>query len=584
MSWRVERDISGFPVRRSAERTARYRAEGCWRSETLADVARARTSEDPARLLLVEGEQRITRGEAWEQALRLAAFFASHGLVPGDVVSFQLPNWIEATVISLAVRLCGLVVNPIPPIYREAELGYIAADCGAKLLFVPDVFRNHDHVAMVAKLRSALPALKDVVVVRGERPSPLAWEDALAFPPLAADALPEVDPASVMMAMYTSGTTGRAKGVLHGHHGFDYKVRQMAEVWGLTSDDVFFMPSPVTHITGAFWCVDMPWVCGASSVMMDVWAADEGIRCIEQNGCTVTGGATPFLQQLLEVGRDRPAALRTLRIFFCGGTTVSPDLVKQAAAAFPNGSFFRAYGCTEVPCTTMGIRSPAQAELGAETDGEVLPPIEVRLVDADGASVPDGEEGEILARGPEQLLGYVHVEDNGSAFDPDGFFRTGDLGRRVHGDYLVITGRKKDIIIRSGENISPKEVEDVLFGHPDIAEVAIVAMPSARTGEKGCAFVIPRGDAVVDLASIGRFLEGAGLARQKFPEHVVMVKDLPRVPSGKVRKDVLREEAKRIAAAEGGEDGRSDGRTRSARAGVDSSMSTHPLPQRQPRG
>jgi acyl-CoA synthetase (AMP-forming)/AMP-acid ligase II len=553
MTWRVERDVGGFPVRRSADTAARYGAAGYWRDETLADVARARTHEDPARTLLVEGERRISRGEVWEQARRLAAFFAARGLQPGDVVSFQLPNWIESAVISLAVRLGGLIINPIPPIYREAELGYIAADCGAKLIFVPDTFRGFDHVAMLEKLRPRLPALKDVVVVRGERPSALAWEDALAFAPLPETDLPEAVPSAVMMAMYTSGTTGRAKGVLHSHHSFDYKVRQMAEVWGLSSDDVFFMPSPVTHITGAFWCVDMPWVCGAASVLMDVWSAEEGVRCIEANGCTVSGGATPFLQQLLEVARDHPAAVKTLRIFFCGGTTVSPDLVKQAAAAFPNGLFFRAYGCTEMPCTTMGIRGKPQARLGAETDGEVMPPTEVKLVSPDGdGPVADGEEGEILVRGPEQFLGYLHPEDNAGAFDAEGFFRTGDLGRRVHGDYLVITGRKKDIVIRSGENISPKEVEDVLFGHPDIADVAIVAMPSPTTGEKGCAFVIPRGDAVVDLSSIRSFLTAAGLARQKFPEHLVIVADLPRVPSGKVRKDVLRDEARRIAGVEAG--------------------------------
>jgi acyl-CoA synthetase (AMP-forming)/AMP-acid ligase II len=550
MTWRFEQDVGGFPVRRSAEVAAQYEAAGYWRDETLADVARTRTREDPARTLLIEGERRISRGEAFEQARRLAAFFAARGLAAGDVVSFQLPNWIESAVIALAVRLAGLIINPIPPIYREAELGYIAADCGAKLIFIPDIFRGFDHVALIEKLRPRLPTLKDVVVVRGERRSASTWEDALAFAPVPEADLPKVDPSAVMMAMYTSGTTARAKGVLHSHHTFDFKVRQMAEVWALSSDDVFFMPSPVTHITGAFWSVDMPWVCGASSVLMDVWSAEEGVRCIQANGCTVSGGATPFLQQLLEVAHDRPEALRTLRIFFCGGTAVSPDLVKRAAAAFPNGLFFRAYGCTEMPCTTMGIHGPAQARLGAETDGEVLLPTETKLVvpDVDG-SVADGEEGEILARGPEQFLGYLHPEDNEGAFDAEGFFHTGDLGRRVHGDYLVITGRKKDIIIRSGENISPKEVEDVLFDHPDIAEVAIVAMPSPTTGEKGCAFVIPRGDAVVDLPSIRRFLTAAGLARQKFPEHVVIVKDLPRVPSGKVRKDVLREEARRIGVA-----------------------------------
>jgi acyl-CoA synthetase (AMP-forming)/AMP-acid ligase II len=204
-----------------------------------------------------------------------------------------------------------------------------------------------------------------------------------------------------------------------------------------------------------------------------------------------------------------------------------------------------------MPTTTVGIRNRAQAQMGAETDGEVIPPTEVRIVDPAGdTSVPEGAEGEIVARGPEQFVGYLHPEDNAASFDAAGFFRMGDLGRRVHGDYLVITGRKKDIIIRSGENISPKEVEDVLFNHPSVLEVAIVAMPSSTTGEKGCAFIIPREGATIDLPEVCRFLEAAGLARQKFPEHIVLVEELPRVPSGKVRKDVLRQRARAIAEVE----------------------------------
>jgi acyl-CoA synthetase (AMP-forming)/AMP-acid ligase II len=262
----------------------------------------------------------------------------------------------------------------------------------------------------------------------------------------------------------------------------------------------------------------------------------------------VSGGATPFLQQLLDVAKIRPHALDSLRLFFCGGTTVSPDLIHTAAEAVPHGLFFRAYGSTEMPTTTAGIHSRQQAAMGAETDGEVIPPTEIQIVDPNGDTpVADGEEGEIIARGPEQFAGYLHPQDNVGCFDDDGFFRMGDLGRRVRGTYLVITGRKKDIIIRSGENISPKEVEDALLRHPGIVEVAIVAMPSATTGEKGCAFIIPRDGAQINLQEVRRFLTEAGLARQKFPEHVVLVEDLPRVPSGKVRKDVLRKQARELA-------------------------------------
>jgi acyl-CoA synthetase (AMP-forming)/AMP-acid ligase II len=311
------------------------------------------------------------------------------------------------------------------------------------------------------------------------------------------------------------------------------------------------MPSPVTHITGAYWAFDMPWVSGATSVLMDLWAPEAAIDCIEKHRCTVTGGATPFLRQMLDTAAQRPAAMASLRIFFCGGTTVSADLIREATAAHPHCLCFRAYGSTEMPTTTLGIRDRAHADLGADTDGEVVSPTEVRIVDPSGdANVADGEEGEILVRGPEQLVGYVHPDDNVGAFDEDGYFRMGDLGRRVHGNYLVITGRKKDIIIRSGENISPKEVEDVLATHTAVADVAIVAMPSRTTGEKGCAFVVLRPGQTIDLGEIRRFLQRAGLARQKFPEHLVTVDELPRVPSGKVSKDVLRARAKAIATEE----------------------------------
>ena len=549
MTWTLKTDPSGFKVRWSDEAATRYKAEGWWRDGTLVDAARAAMAADPDRVLLIEGDKRLTRSQAWDESLRLAAFFLERGLKPGDVISFQLPNWIEASVIALAARMTGLVVNPIPPIYRGSELAYILADCGAKMIFVPDVFRKHGHRAMVEELQAELPALKDVVIVRGN--GAVSYEQAIDRAPAAEEDLPKVDPASVMMVMYTSGTTGKPKGVLHCHYGFDHRIRGMGEAWGIGPDDVVFMPSPVTHITGAFWAFDMPWVRGSQAVLVDVWQADEGIRVIDRNCCTVSGGATPFLQQLLDTARDQPGALSSLRLFFCGGTTVSPDLVREASAAFPQALFFRAYGSTEMSTTTYGARAREQAEYGATTDGEVVYPTEVKIVDPTGDDpVHDGEEGEISVRGPEAFVGYLHPSDNEGNFDGDGYFRMGDLGRMVEGHYLVITGRKKDIIIRSGENISPKEVEDLLFLHPAVAEVAIVAMPSATTGEKGCAFILPRAGRTIDLPEIRRFLDGQGLARQKFPEHVVLVDDLPRVPSGKVKKDVLRIRARAIAENE----------------------------------
>jgi len=546
MEWISKTDVSGFKVRWCEELARRWFDEGYWKNETLVDAARRRMAENPEALFQIEGDKRVTRREVWDAALRLAGWLLSRGLKPGDVISFQLPNWTETPVIGLAARMCGLVINPIPPIYREAELEFILGDCGSKAIFVPGMFRKCDHAAMVEGLRDKLPDLRDVIVVRNE--GALTWEHVTSGDPVDEAALPQVDPASVLIAMYTSGTTGKPKGVLHTHLSYDHRVRAMAQNYPIVESDSSFMPSPVTHITGAIWAFDMPWVAGNTSVLMDVWSPADGIACIEEQGCTVTGGATPFLQQMLDTAETAPERLKSLKLFFCGGTTVSPELIMRANRMIPGAVFFRAYGSTEMITATWGIQDRADAKYGAETDGHVIYPVEMRIVDAvTDEPVPEGEEGEILMIGPGLFAGYIDQADNEGSFLPDGFFRMGDLGRQVFGDWLVITGRKKDIIIRSGENISPKEVEDVLFGHPAIAEVAIVAMPSDVTGEKGCAFVIPRAGESIDLPEIQRFLTGAGLAKQKFPEHLVVVDDLPRVPSGKVRKDLLRNQAQKLA-------------------------------------
>jgi acyl-CoA synthetase (AMP-forming)/AMP-acid ligase II len=551
MDWALREDISGFRVRWSEDCAQQWLQDGYWRRETLPGIALEQTMHAPDATLLIEGDTRWSRRDIYGAALRLAGYLRRQGALTGDVVAFQLPNWSESAVIALAARMLGLVINPIPPIYREAELSYMLGETRAKFLFVPALFRRFDYPAMVESIRERLPTLQQVIVVRGPEPvgEHTPWSRALEAEPL--NALPEVDPAAVFMVMFTSGTTGRAKGVLQTHYAFGYKARQMIQAWNVGEDDVIFMPSPVTHITGAIWAFDIPWLSGAPAVLLDVWDVEDGIEAIRKYGCSVSGGATPFLQQLLAATEDRREAMASLKTFFCGGTSVSPELIKQVSREFPHCLFFRAYGSTEMMTVTLGISSRDEADLGAETDGVVKPPIQVRLLDDDGNEINgEGVEGEIVASGPEQFAGYLDAADNDGAFDEQGFFRMGDLGCWSHGNYLVITGRKKDIIIRSGENISPKEVEDVLMTHPAIAEVAIVAMPSAQTGEMGCAFVALNDGQSFDMHAMRAHLDAAGLAKQKYPEWLELVDDFPRVPSGKVRKDLLREKAKDIAQAQ----------------------------------
>jgi acyl-CoA synthetase (AMP-forming)/AMP-acid ligase II len=302
------------------------------------------------------------------------------------------------------------------------------------------------------------------------------------------------------------------------------------------------MPSPVTHITGYLYALEIAFAAGLQVVFMERWDADTAVALINRHGVTFSVGATPFLKELVAAAEARGDALPSLRLFMSGGAPVPPEVIHRANQSLAGCSAFRVYGSTEAPTVTLGIRGPDEAELGATTDGRIVNH-DVRLRDPGSGRVvvADGEEGEITTRGPEMMVGYTTPEQTAEAFDADGYFATGDLGYRVHGEFLTVSGRRKDLIIRGGENISPKEIEDVLHRHPAIREVAVVAMPHPRLGEGVCAFVITEPGQTVDVPALADYLGGAGLAKQKCPERVVVVDDLPRTASGKVQKNVLRD-------------------------------------------
>ena len=343
------------------------------------------------------------------------------------------------------------------------------------------------------------------------------------------------------LVLYTSGTTGNPKGVLHSHNTILSEVDAVIHYWGIDEHDIVLMPSPVTHITGYLYALEIAFVAGVKVVFMERWNAREAVELIARHGVTFSVGATPFLKELVDEVDRCKATLPSLRLFMSGGAPVPPELIRRANRTLGNGRAFRVYGSTEAPTVTLGIRSRSEAELGATTDGRIVNH-EVRICDAhSGLPLADGEDGEICTRGPETMLGYTDWAQTAEAFDADGFFHTGDLGVRGHGDFLTVSGRKKDLIIRGGENISPKEIEDVLHQLPSIKEVAVVAMPHERMGETVCAYVIPQPGQRVDVPALAAWLERAGLARQKFPERVELVDELPRTASGKVQKNILRE-------------------------------------------
>jgi acyl-CoA synthetase (AMP-forming)/AMP-acid ligase II len=525
-----------------AMRSRTLRAAGHWGDLTIADYARTQALQDPERILLIEADRRLSAAQLYGEAEALAAAFLDNGLAPGDTVSYMLPNWYETCVISLAAALTGLIINPLLPIYRERELSFMLADCRSRLLFIPAHFRNLDYRDLITGIRSGLPALEQVIVVRGPEGSDAAYQRFLGSRGEAP--LPTVSADAIKMLIYTSGTTGRPKGVLHTHNTIMADVRSLADFWRVTIADSFFVPSPVTHIGGSLYAHEFVWYSGTPAVLLDMWNGGDALKLLRQHGCTISAGATPFLKDLIEASRRTGVVPHELRLFICGGAAVPPSLIREARELFPNCVSCRVYGSTEVPTITGGATPNDGIEACAETDG-ALCGTEIRLVDPEtGREVAAGMEGEILVRGPEMLLGYKSAEDNESVFTVDGFFKTGDLGRRVGTAHLLITGRKKDLIIRAGENISSKEIEDALGDHPAIVEIAVVSVPSERTGEAICACVVLKAGATLALDEVGRFMRERGWARQKVPEALLVLPSLPRTATGKIRKDVLRAEAR----------------------------------------
>lgn len=533
----ARRVINGWSLRWDEARAAAARANGTWPDETAGDMALRALAETPERVIVIDEQRELTVRELVTEAQALARTFAARGLKPGEVISIMLPNWHEATVIYLAATFAGLVANLILPNYRNNEVIFTLDDCGSRMIFVPEHFRKFDYVAMMQDVNATLRKPVEVVVLRGDA------RGATAYAALMAErhddmALPKVDPDSVKMVMYTSGTSGRAKGVLHSHNTISAAVTQIHRYWYVEAGDCFFVPSPISHIGGSIYAFELPFLAATQVVLQEAWEPDAAIAAFEKYGCTHMAGATPFLQALLASARKAGTRLPHLKVFICGGASVPASLIHEAAGHFENCIVSRVFGCTEVPMITAGSMAKGDIAHAAETDGK--PGLcTVKLVGKDGQIVHD--EGEICATGPQMLLGYLRDEDEDGRFDADGYFITGDLARLIDGEYLVITGRAKDIIIRNGENIAPKEVEDILILHPAIADISIVGLPDARTGELACAVIVPAPGQAPNVNDLRDFLNARNVAKFKIPERVELRASLPRNAAGKVLKNVLRD-------------------------------------------
>ncbi|WNG89272.1 AMP-binding protein [Mycobacterium sp. ITM-2016-00317] len=506
-------------------------------ADMLTDEIVAAARRNPGAVLEVHSDvnpTQTTLGELFAESCRLAAGLTALGIGPGDVVAVQLPNWRECFAAHAAVWLTGAVVLPIVPIYGPAELRSIARRSGACAVILARTTRGRDAAGTLAALAD-LPGLDHRVVVGERLPGTISYADladcaATGFAPVSG-----VHPEDRCLLVYTSGTTAEPKGVQHTHASLLGELAATDEMRSTTDDRITLSVFPPGHIAGTLGILRM--LCRAdTTVAMDTWHPEAAARLIQRHSVNSSGGAPIHLAGILDVAERDGFDLSSVREYTTGAAGVAGMLIRRAAE-FGVGAY-RCYGSSEHPTVSLG-RPEDPLDKRADTDGRICPGTEVRIVDDAGRDVSPGNAGEILTRGPELFRGYTDAEHN-SAGMADGWFHTGDVGRLDADGYLIITDRKKDIIVRGGENISSKEVEDVLAGHPAVAEAAAVGAADDVYGERVCAFVVVNSGHRFGVGDAAAHFAACGLARQKTPERVVVVPELPRTASGKVQKHLLR--------------------------------------------
>jgi acyl-CoA synthetase (AMP-forming)/AMP-acid ligase II len=519
-------------------RSATIRTLGCLMDALshitdLWPLLEARAAATPDALFALDERGRtLSFAQYREAALRYAAGLAQLGIARDVPVSWQLPTRIDALVLTAALARLGAVQNPILPILREREVSFITRQIGARWLFVPRVFRGFDFEAMAKQVERLRPGLT-VHCVDGGLPE----DDPASLPP----APLVTDPASapVRWILYSSGTTADPKGARHTDHSVACPGRAMCEAQALRADDRVALVFPVTHVGGVNWLVGSL-MFGFALLVVEIFDAKRTPLWLAAQRATQLGAGTVFHQAYLAAQREHgPQRLFTHVRGYPGGGAPKPpqlfwDLFRETGAAIHSG-----YGLTEHPIAVMGGVNDAPAKLAA-TEGRATPGTELRIVKLDGAEAARCEEGEVRVRGPHLFRGYVDAALDRDAFDERGFLRTGDLGVLDAEGYLAITGRLKDIIIRKGENISAKEIEDHLHAHAAVEEAAVIGLTDAERGERVCAVIAMReGASPLALAEVAAFLRERGVATYKLPEQLEVVAELPRNPSGKVLKREL---------------------------------------------
>lgn len=528
------------------QRRAAYRQQGLWGDASLADYWQQTARAMPDKIAVVDNHGASYNYSALDHAAScLANWMLAKGIESGDRIAFQLPGWCEFTVIYLACLKIGAVSVPLLPSWREAELVWVLNKCQAKMFFAPTLFKQTRPVDLILPLQNQLPQLQQIVGVDKLAPA----TSSLSLSQIIADNTPLTTAITthgdeLAAVLFTSGTEGLPKGVMLTHNNILASERAYCARLNLTWQDVFMMPVPLGHATGFLHGVTAPFLIGARSVLLDIFTPDACLALLEQQRCTCMLGATPFVYDLLNLLEKQPADLSALRFFLCGGTTIPKKVARECQQR--GIKLLSVYGSTESsPHAVVNLDDPLSRFM--HTDGYAAAGVEIKVVDDARKTLPPGCEGEEASRGPNVFMGYFdEPELTARALDEEGWYYSGDLCRMDEAGYIKITGRKKDIIVRGGENISSREVEDILLQHPKIHDACVVAMPDERLGERSCAYVVLKAPHhSLSLEEVVAFFSRKRVAKYKYPEHIVVIEKLSRTASGKIQKFLLRKDIMR---------------------------------------
>ena len=527
------------------ERKQYYYSRGYWTDKTVFDMFLQSVKKYPDKIAVVDNKQKLSYKALYDKVMKFSTGLLKLGIKKGDFISVQLPNWAENVIAYLSCAKIGAIYNPIPFNLRENEIEYVLTLCESKIYIIPNEFRKFNYLSMAHSISKKIN-IQHVVVVQNTEDQLNLNESYLLFDELmnnneevivSNEKVLSDDP---LVVIFTSGTESRPKGVIHTHNTVLFGERAMKETLNITENDAVFMASPISHATGFLHGVNLPLIVGAKSVLMERFSGEKALEIMSEEKCTFTMGATPFLYDFLKIlnKNQKKYDLSHFRFFICGGAPIPRHLASESNKI--GFKVLAVYGSSESPPHTVS-RLDDEEDLIVSYDGKPLPGIEVKIVDDNRNSLPNGEIGEEASRGPNVFVGYLkRPELTEQYLDNDGWYYSGDLCVLHSNGYLRVVGRKKDIIIRGGQNISPIEIENILLTHPKIQNVAIVGVPDDRMGEKACAFVVPVLGEEFTFNEMIAFLEKKNVAKYKYPEMLKVVDSLPMTTSGKIQKFMLR--------------------------------------------